>query len=272
MFNYFVFETKDTDDADRMLTEQAYYLSKGYKDSYKIPDGIEDKMLRPFTNVVLYATKEGMGYYVTTGENEDNRYYTGDKGLYVKVMNDYFLIYILILQQSYALLKFSEMIGEGLSANPEQYLESELQYYNESVREKNEAFFRLERKVRDLTTQVNVFLTKNVRASVSHIQHHNDFYNYAREQLNVIRETKDLTSGLESLQGLLHDSRQLWESAEEGARDERINITLGLFSIVAFVSAVYDCESLIKDFFMSNDGTTTGASLMWHVLPYGIFL
>ncbi len=269
LFNYFVFDEADKDKEVRPLIDYSFYLTKGYKGSYKIPSNAEDKMFKPFDNVFIFVSKEGVGYYVES-DKESKKYYTGDKGLFVKIMNDYFLIYILILQQSYALLKYAETIGETLTANPEQYLDSGLYNTDETAKKKNEDFFKLERKVRELTTQVNVFLTKNVRASVSHIQHHNDFYNYAKKQLNVLGETKDLTMGLESLQGLLRDSKQQWEASEEGARDEKINLTLGLFSIVAFVSAVYDCESLIKDFFMSNEGTSTGESLMWHVLPYGI--
>lgn len=269
LFNYFAFRESDdnVNDADNM-TKMAYYLTKGYKESYRIPSGIKDDMYTPFDNVTIYVTKEGAGYYVAA--REDEKFYIGDKGLFVKIMNDWFLIYVLVLQQSYALLRFAADIGRNLTANPEQYLAAELYNQNESVKEKNRKFFELESKVRELMTQINVFLTKNVRASVSHIQHQNDFYVYAKKQLNIVSDTKDMTLGLESLQGLLRDSRQQWEASEEGARDEKINLTLGLFSIVAFVSAVYDCESLIKDFFMSNDGMSTGNSLMWHIAPYGI--
>ena len=269
LFNYFVFresDDRDKDSDDRM--EMSYYLSKGYKESYRIPAEISDKIFSPFDNVSIFVSKEGAGYYVTG--REDEKFYSGDKGLYEKIMNDWFLIYVLVLQQSYSLLKFAADIGRNLTANPEQYLAAEYYDGNESTKEMNRKFYELERKVREQMTQINVFLTKNVRASVSHIQHQNDFYNYAKDQLNIENDTKDMTLGLESLQDLLRDSRQQREASEEGARDERINLTLGLFSIVAFVSAVYDCESLIKDFFMSNDGVSTGSSLMWHIFPYGI--
>ena len=267
LFNYIVFDSEDSNKEE--LTKHAYYLSKGYKSSYKVTENISENMYTPFSNACWAVSKEGAGYYLIA-EDDNRLYYTGDKGLYKKVMNDYFLIYILVLQQSYTLLKFAETISTELSANPAKYLESELYLGAEEENRINNEFLKLERKVRELTTQVNVFLTKNVRASVSHIQHQNDFYGFVKDRLNVANDTKDLVLGLESLQGLLHDSKQQWEAQEEGKRDNKINIILGLFSVVAFISAVYDCESLIKDFFMSEEGTTTGSSLMWHVLPYGV--
>ena len=267
LFNYVVFGS--VDDSYDELVKNAYYLSKGYKSTYKVEEHVEETLYRPFSNAVWSVSKEGAGYYLIA-EVDNTLYYTGDKGLYQKVINDYFLIYILALQQTYTLLRFAEIISTELTANPEKYLDSELYYDEEEESRKNAEFLRLERKVRELTMQVNVFLTKNVRASVSHIQHQNDFYIYAKDRLNINNDIQDLTLGLESLQGLLHDSKQQWDAEEEGRRDEKINIALGLFSVVAFISAVYDCESLIKDFFMSNEGTTMGSSLMWHVLPYGV--
>lgn len=275
LFNYIVFNKHESMLGDLMagaleksLTSAAYYFSKGYKLSYKVLPDIKDNMYHPFENAYWNISKEGAGYYLIDSV-ENHKYYTSDKGLYRKVMNDYFLIFIIVLQQEYTLLKYAEMIGKNLTANPEKYLDSEL--YDEDGNEKNNEFIRLEREVRKLTTEVNVFLTKNVRASVSHIQVQNDLYLYARQRLNVLNDIKDLTLGLESLQGLLHDSKQQWENDEEEKRDKRINTTLGLFTVVAFVSAVYDGESLIKDFFMSNDGTSSLEPLMWtHVLPYGL--
>ena len=275
LFNYIVFDKNEEvlgevigDNQEKSLIKAAYYFSKGYKSTYKVLPDIEKNMYHPFQNAYWNISKEGAGFYLVDSD-DNHKFYTADKGLYQKVMNDYFLIYIIVLQQEYTLLKYAEMIGKNLTANPDKYLDSEL--YDENEEKNNSEFIRLEREVRRLTTEVNVFLTKNVRASVSYVQVQNELYLYARNNLNVLNDIKDLTLGLDSLQGLLHDSKQQWESDEEEKRDKRINTTLGLFTVVAFVSAVYDCESLVKDFFMSQDGTSATNPLMWtNILPYGI--
>ena len=174
----------------------------------------------------------GCGYYVVPGEENRNFYL---RTLKKKIMLDHFTLYILALYQSYTLLKFTGQIQSVLSAESAWYLENS----EESVG-----------ILKQIATQINVFLVKSVYSSVSHISHQNDYYEYVIRKLKVRENIDGLTIGLESLQKLQEDrAKERIEAIEERENqerevsDDRLNIGLGLLSILALISAVADGDS-----------------------------
>lgn len=233
------------------LTEVSYYLSKGYKRSYEMPENINEVLYKPFKNTFWYVSKEGAGYYVISDDNSNNRTFFS-KGMNRKVMDDYFLIYVLALHQSYTMLLFAEEISNKLPSSAQIYTNG-LNKIDDMVDDDEYRFKVIEETLGEIVTKVNVFITKSIRASISYVGHQNEFFRYAKEQLSVDLDIENVTHGLEALQEIVHSSRQNWEDLQEKRRDDKLNYIVGILSIVAFVSAIYDGLCLINEFFLSEE-------------------
>ncbi len=194
LFNYGAYEAPM-----EQVAEYSYYLTKGYKRSYRMPADVRERMRRPFENVIWYVTDEGAGYYAQIDAQ--------NRELFLKDMkraarNEYFLMYVLALNEEYSILNYAARISGELPADPQQYLAG--MYTQVTGQEEDETeLFRREQQVTRLSTEIHLFLTKNVRTSVSHIGHQNAFYRYVLEALYVKEDMEALTSGLNSLQVLL---------------------------------------------------------------------
>lgn len=230
------------------MEKWAYYMTKGYKPTYEVPDEIVNEMFKPFKNAIWYIAKEGAGYYVLSNKESGNNNFFRD-GMYKKVINDYFLVYILALHQSYTMLKFAEEIAAELPSSPNEYLMHLDENYEDDVVPKE----NLERELSNLVTRVNVFITKGVKASISYVGHQNDFFIYVKDRLNIQKDVDNVTHGLESLQEIIFEARQNQEARQEKNRDDKLNFIIGILSLVAFVSAIYDGLCLIYDFFVEGD-------------------
>lgn len=197
IYNYSAFEDMDMDS----LTIYAYHLTKGYRKSYRVPDDVSRKMVFPFGNVLWYACNEGCGYYVIA--EEDNRNFFR-KGMAVNFMSDYFLLYILALNNRYSMIRFAERIGNELPSDAAAYLSPGIKVdTNISINREKRDLYDLEQKVIGLVTEIDVFITKNVRASVSYVEHQSDFYDYLTKVFRVKKSIDRLTTGVSALQRLL---------------------------------------------------------------------
>ena len=238
LFQYAVID--ETEAVKRDLLNMAYYLSNGYKSSYIMPEEIESQMYKPFENAYWYVTRGGCGYFIRC-QKENKQFYT--KGMSNKVVYDYFILYILLLYQSYTLLHYAEKIQNVLSADTKDYLE-------------NTGYTDILERI---TTEINVFLVKSVYASVSHIHHQNVFYEYAEKMLGIKEDIQSITLGLESLEELQKMKLREREEQEEKEleskrqqRENRLNLGLGALSLFAIFSAIldgYDIAEKIAEFF-----------------------
>ena len=221
--------------------DDLYHLTNGYNDRYQRKGSFADEIIEPFENAFCYASASGCGYFAVPKESNMNFYLRTFKK---KIMLDYFLLYILALYQSYSLLKFTKEMQSELSAEPKIYMEDSADTLQTLKR---------------LETEINVFLIKSVYSSVSHIGHQNDYYEYVIQRLKVSENIDGLTVGLESLQKL-QESRERdrlaeiekQENLEQEVSDDRLNIGLGLISILAIISAISDgngSASVIVDLF-----------------------
>ena len=216
------------------LLKLNYRLSSGYDTKYKLPNSIVENCFTPFENVVWKITKEGCGCAVNTDEKDS--FFTR---LFVdKVRNDYFILYLLLLYQSYSLLMYAEKIELKMSANPEFYLNS-----------------KDDTKIQRLLAEMNTFTMKSTHASVSHIQHQNDFYEYGMTRLRIREDAESVVAGAESLD----EMQNLVEAKEKEKNDSVINTALALLSVWAFFSAISDGVASVNWLFFDENLFTNPA-------------
>lgn len=233
-----------------------YYLTKGYKLSYTTPENVREQMRYPFRNVCFYAAQEGAGYCAVYNEKNYSNFLGN---MYDKVMNDYFLMYILLLHQKYTIVKFRDEIGANLSAVAAEYSERVIR-----SSEAEKAFLANEELLDEMVTKLTVFVTKNIHTSVSHIHHQNDFYSYVSEQLEIQKECTNLSQGLQVLQDNLRSKRTKYEADKEGKRDRQISSMLAMISVVAFVSTLFSIEDFVHDFLLEKAEGSEKVLLLSH--------
>lgn len=232
LFNYIIFD-EEADEAS--CIQDIYHLNNGYNVRYAMGVDFETHLVKPFEKAYFCATAQGCGYYAIP--NASNRYFY----LHTKrnrVMMDYFILDILVLYQTYTVLRFTNVMEHELAAESARYLT-----------ESADTLTKLKR----LSTEINVFLVKSVYSSVSHISHHNEFYDYLIRKYRVRENIEGLTIGLESLQRLQESREQerLEEIEQKKAKeseqsDNRLNIGLGLISILALISAIADGDAAFE--------------------------
>lgn len=223
---------------DHSLSDIAFHLTNGYGNTYFMNPETSGNMFFPFRGACWYATPEGCGYYIRE-QKENSTFFSSN--MLTKVINDYFLLYILILHQSYTLIHYAECIENTLSADPNDY------FNHPDVCMKT---------LDTLLTKINVFLVKSVNASVSHIHHQNMFYEYLQKQYRIHENIHSLTIGISSLEDIQRFLKQTQEEKEEKEIDERrqnesdrLSKGLGYISILAIFSAFADSWSML-DFYL----------------------
>lgn len=221
---YIVLEDIDTTD----LAKLNYRISSGYDTKYKLSDVVLDKSFIPFDNVVWKVSQEGCGCGVVTDERDTffNRLFVD------KVRSDYFTLYLLLLYQSYSLLMYAEKIELKMSANPEFYLKN-----------------KDDSKIQRLLAEMNTFTMKSTHASVSHIQHQNEFYEYGMNRLRIREDEESVVAGAESL----GEMQKLVEEKEKEKNESVVNTALALLSIWAFFSAISDGVASVNWLFFDEN-------------------
>lgn len=256
LFSYLVVDVAKGD--DEAIVQTAYYLTNGYKESYLMIPEMESQMYKPFKDAYWYATKEGCGYFVKTN-TENKSFFTAN--MKSKVVEDYFRLYILLLHQSYTLLHFTGRIEEDLSAEAVDYQDSSSRFAD---------------KLEKLKTDINVFLVKSVYASVSHVQHQNDFYEYAERQLRVKEDIRSINTGLEALIDLQNirlkereeRERELTEDKKQVENDS-LSIGLSVISLFAIFSAFADGIAFVDKIIEYNNFSLLND---YPVILYGIVI
>lgn len=259
-----------------------FHLANGYKDSYHLSNETVADMKKPFSNVIWYATQEGAAYL--SWPFPDNRdVFTGL--IPSKVKTDYFTLYLKVLYQSLSLLVYAQRIQREISAVSDRYLTE-----------------RPDTRITDLFIGINLFLTKSMATSVSHIHHQSEFYIYLKEQLRIHSDVESVTAGLNTLDALQREQRQREESlriaqewqeeqrrdreaeqlrlaseerqkkAEEAEkrRDNHIQAGVGLFSILAIGSALIDMYDFIGKLVPGSEGGWGELLDCWPILAVEI--
>ena len=248
LFTYGVFgETEKPVATGREEKILSYYLTNGYKQSYLCSEDTLDRMHHPFSNVIWYATQEGCSYLAWPDDSNKKFFCETMPG---KIKNDYFALYLKCLFQSYSLFLYAQKIQDSLSAETKDYLttaQSQL--------------------VTELYGDLNLFLTKTMATSVSHIDHQSSFYVYVRARLCIVEDVKSVTAGLDSLENLLREihhreEMERWKKEnlenalrdqEEKERDLQMQRVMYLFSLLTIFSAFTDGFAFMDQFVPVNN-------------------
>ena len=204
----------------------AFYLTRGYRKNYGISKEDKIKIFYPFENVCCYAAGEGCGYYAFSEKN--NSAFLQDSN---KIIDDYFMIYVLALYQFYTLLSFSEAIEKRLPIKAENYLD-----YSPILMD----------ELNTITVKLNIFLARNTYSVVSYIQHHNDFYKYIIKQLRIEENISRLSIGIDSLGKL----EKTLEKEKEDRKNSFLEKGLSIVSALALISVwngIDDFSKMIKN-------------------------
>ncbi len=204
LYNYAAVKEQDIGlSKQEYLKQMGYYLASGYKQNYKMAAEVEQRMYHPFQNMVWYAQKEGCSVCAYTDETNETFYKDTMKN---RVKRDYFLLYMNLLQQSYALLNMAEEITTVVSVNEKDYLCNTP---------------KLMQNLEKIQARIHVFIVKNIYASVSHIGHHNKFYEYVETQMRIKKDVESLRDGLEVLESLHRRNLEKIEKQEREKEEER---------------------------------------------------
>ena len=235
LFTYVSLEKKNFNTTLEDKLALVYHITNGYKDSYHFSNGVVNEIKGPFDDAYWYATQEGVAYLVWT--DYDNKTVFTDL-IPGKVRTDYFTLYLKTLYQSFSLLIYAEKIQKGISAIDGEALGG-----------------ALESSITTLLSEINLFLTKSMATSVSHIHHQSEFYVYLKKRLRVYEDIKSVTAGLNSLDFLQREQRDKEELKEKEIREERekksdgkIQAIMGLFAMLGISSALVDCFDFVKKF------------------------
>lgn len=258
LFTYVSFENPDeVSSLPQSKYSLVYHLTNGYKDSYHFSDEICNEIKKPFEDVFWYATQEGTAYLAWT--DSDNREVFNSL-IVSKVKTDYFSLYLKVLYQSFSLLVYAEKIQQKISAINSDYMSGDV-----------------DDELTKLFCEINLFLTKSMATSVSHIHHQSEFYIYVKKQLRIQEDIESVTLGLEALDSLQREQRQreenkraqeAWQNEQkrdreereeqakqeerEKQRDEKTQAIMGLFALLSIASALVDGFDFVSKF----DGMT----------------
>lgn len=253
LFTYASFGSRTAEEDLENKYSLIFHITNGYKDSYHFSSEVKSDIKRPFDNAFWYATQEGAAYLSwPVADNKE----VFDSLIPSKVRTDYFALYLKVLYQSFSLLVYAEKIQAEISAVNGKYLTEPL-----------------DKRITELFGEINLFLTKSMATSVSHIHHQSEFYVYLKNQLRVHDDVKSVTSGLNALDILQREQRQREESKrvqeawqeeqrrdreaqeERAKREERekksdgkIQAIMGLFALLGISSALVDCFDFISKF------------------------
>jgi hypothetical protein len=256
MFTYVSFERQENWTKSQESLKVAYYLTNGYKSSYEVGDYTEKDAGHPFANVYWMASREGCGYYAWTSDYNRN-FFTWT--IYDKIIDDYFLLYIKVLYQSYSLMRFSQKLSsDELPCRYSDYL---------TLSEKTE---NLSEKISRIRAEISSFLVKSVVSSVSHINHQNEFYKYLLNRFGIKDDINSVTVGLSALNELQNETlerkreqdklREQQEREKEQQREEdvrkreeeeasKLQNGLSYVAILTAISAATDGYALVVSLF-----------------------
>lgn len=215
-------ESEVIEDHDPELIDWLYCLTGGHSMRHLIPEDMEDNYYHPFRNVYWDVTNEGCACCAKYNSS-NSIFFT--KRFTMRFRHDYFFIFVILMHQSYSLLNYSTWIERNLPADQNEYLS-----YAEMNRNKIEHFL----------LSMNTFLSKNIYASVSHIQHHNDFYAYGIKRLKIKESAENLNLGTDAIREIL----EVHENRREASADSSRNYLFGVLSILIVFSALTDANSL----------------------------
>jgi hypothetical protein len=212
-----------------------YWLGKGYTDSYLLPDSYFESpelvTLEPFQNSIWHACMEGCAQMICCRDGEKRAAFF--ETTYIKRLETYFYIYILVLHQYYGLLK----LDEGISKLP-----NDISGYNQKGARK---------QLKEYRQKLNFFLMNSVFLRVSHVTHHNMYYDYLRQAYGL----EQLTSLMLEKVTLMNDMVEQWHQKQKNKNVLGFTITGGIFAFIQTFNNILG----IYDYFAINRWISRGS-------------
>lgn len=247
LFSYVSFDLSEENENITDQYELSYHLTSGYTDTYRFSEETRQAMQCPFDHVIWNATQEGVSY-LAWPDRENLEFFRNT--LPGKIKRDYFTLFIKVLYQSFSLLLYAEKIQNEISC-----------IFGDQIEAQSGS------RVTSLCGEINLFLTKSMATSVSHIHHQSEFYIFLKKQFRVDEDVKSVTSGLNALENLLRQQREREENVrvqnewkEERERDGQTQAIMGLFALLGIASALVDGFDFVAKFVQGGE---------WEKLSFG---
>ena len=251
LYNYVVFNApkgllsaEEKSEAMANYHQALYYLTRGYKFSYKTSDDVSaerSQMFRRHENDYWDASLEGVGDYVLIlenactddGKNKPNLFFDAVRPR--EMRGDYFLLYILLLYRHYSIVYYSKKISETIPM--------QLDFYkNHSSKQKSPY-----ENLCELKKEINIFFSNQMYESVGQITDVCTIYSYIEEKMKIKRNISALQKGVDNIEKLQKD---IIEEKQE-QQTKKLNKIIGLFGILAVISII--CDFLqVADWFSLN--------------------
>jgi hypothetical protein len=208
-----------------------YWLGKGYTKSYIIPNNpLENpgfSIYEPFMNSIWHACIEGCAQIVCKTENSSNALFF--ETTYIKRLEDYFYIYVLVLYQYYGLLKMDREIS---------LLPNEMEGYQKK---------EMRIKLYGYKQKLNFFLMNSSFLRISHISHHNYYFEFLKKAYG----TDQITALILEKVTLMNDMVEQWQQRKKNRTMLIFTITGGIFILIQTLNnilGIYDFFQLEKWF------------------------
>lgn len=236
-----IFNEKDKEIAFSQFCKNLYYLTRGYKPSYRVSDHAADErkqMFRRHENDFWDASLEGVGDFVLVYDNlfeitpdglepDKTKQKTDvffDNVRPMEMRGDYFILYILLLYQHYSVVFFSKKITETIPMQKDVFL-------NET--KDRELIYS---KLRNLKLDVDMFFANCMFESVGQITDMCTIYSFIEGKLHVKKNSESLQRGINDLDAL----REEIQNKQKAEKDSHVNKILSTISLLAIISIIFD--------------------------------
>lgn len=274
LFNYVAFNAQQTfqtpEDKNKAMAkyQQAlYYLTRGYKFSYKTSDDVSEEraqMFRRHENDYWDASLEGVGDYVLIYENAWSEDRGNHSDLFFdavrpkEMRGDYFLLYILLLYQHFSIVYYSKKISETIPM--------QLDFYKDPSTDHASPYEHL----CELKREINIFFSNQMYESVGQITDVCTIYTFIEEKMKIKRNIAALRKGVDNIEKLQKDIID----EKQAKKNKKFDNILGIFGLLAVISIICDFIQLLDwysdagyDFWQKLiAGTLTGSDMVYILL------
>lgn len=207
-----------------------FRISHGYNNSYNRCANNIDDIYTPFADDHFLISETGMAQCAVQSSNKQSNLFFENEAL--NRSENYYFIYLLILQQYYGLLYQS---GRAACV----------------VKDNNEKNTSLE-SLKNLVCDMNVFSVRNMFSKISYISNYNNFYSYAKQML-AISDIYEQTSQC------LVNMTDMIEKSEAEHHDDMLYI----FTIIGAVFAISEVIATTSDIVSHIIPNSNDAKTLW---------
>lgn len=205
-------------------------ISKGYKTTYKVSEkDIETAIIEGFNNLRWSISREGVACISSLGDDDKtNEFLKSSMELKNSgaIVNVYFQIYLLLLNQRYTLISIAESINNELGMYD---IESEYEKVKESLL--------------NIRNSITKFSLNGIYFDISSNSQYHRYYTKLRQILGIEELLKELNleiNGLDTISSLLK------ENSEE-KKQKKIKVITSIVSFVTALTIANDLSEVVKN-------------------------